>query len=56
MTTVEGMASFEHTITEVSGLRDHYREPSHLVKNKATDHLDDGCRSFIASTRRPRNR
>ena len=42
------MASFEHTITEVSGLRDHYREPSHLVKNKATDHLDDGCRQFIA--------
>lgn len=42
------MASFEHTITEVAGLRDHYREPSHLVKNKATDHLDDGCRSFIA--------
>ena len=36
------MASFEHTITEVSGLRDHYRDPSHLVQNKATDHLDDG--------------
>ena len=41
------MASFEHTITEVSGLRDHYRDPSHLVQNKATDHLDDGCRAFI---------
>lgn len=42
------MSTFEHTITDVAGLRDHYREPSHLVKNKATDHLDDGCRSFIA--------
>lgn len=48
MTTVEGMAPFDNTITDVSGLRDHYREPSDLVRNKATDHLDDGCRSFIA--------
>ncbi len=41
------MASFEHTINEVTGLRDHYRDPSQLVQNKATDHLDDGCRNFI---------
>jgi len=41
------MASFEHTITEVASLRDHYRDPSELVQNKATDHLDVGCREFI---------
>ena len=41
------MASFEHTINEVTGLRDHYRDHSQLVQNKATDHLDDGCRNFI---------
>ena len=41
------MASFEHTITEAAHLRNHYRDPSQLVQNKSTDHLDVGCREFI---------
>lgn len=39
---------FGDVITSVEGLREIYREPHKLAANKATDHLDQGCRDFIA--------
>jgi hypothetical protein len=40
---------FEEVITSRERLRELNKHPSHLVSNKAIDHLDDICRRFIAA-------
>jgi uncharacterized protein len=50
MTTTAARLGFNDVIGTVEALRQHYREPSRVVKEKATDHLDDGCREFIAAS------
>lgn len=39
---------WNHQLTSVADLREHYRQPSHLVQNKGIDHLDEHCVDFIA--------
>jgi PPOX class probable FMN-dependent enzyme len=41
-------AGFADALTDTGQLRDHYREPSRLVRGKITDTLDEHCRDFIA--------
>mgnify|MGYP000668014427 CR=1 FL=1 len=48
MTTTVDNLGFGRVISSVEGLRQHYREPHKLAANKAIDHLDQGCRDFIA--------
>lgn len=40
--------SFDECISDRSGLRSIYREPSKVVVDKAIDHIDEGVRGFIA--------
>ena len=42
--------AFEHTITDVSQLRELYREPGGAAVSKEADGLDDACRGFIAQS------
>lgn len=44
------MAGFSHVLTEPEQLRDHYREPMGGALAKQIDHLDDHCRTFIATS------
>lgn len=41
---------FEEVVTSRERLRELNKLPSHLVSNKAIDHLDDICRRFIAAS------
>ena len=41
-------APFAQTLTSVDQLAELYQAPYKTVANKAIDHLDDGCRRFIA--------
>lgn len=41
--------SFPGSLTSLEQLGQLYRPPSQLVLDKAIDHLDDGCRAFIAT-------
>jgi uncharacterized protein len=40
---------FPRSLTDVSQLAELYRPPHQVVLDKAIDHLDDGCRGFIAA-------
>jgi len=40
--------TFANVLTATAQLADHYRQPSRVVQDKLIDHLDDGCRDFIA--------
>ncbi|MEA2899875.1 MAG: uncharacterized protein QOJ84_5490 [Bradyrhizobium sp.] len=41
--------TFEEVVTTRQRLRELNKHPSHLVNNKAIDHIDEICRSFIAA-------
>jgi PPOX class probable FMN-dependent enzyme len=41
---------FEEVVTSRERLRELNKHPSHLVRNKEIDHLDDICRRFIAAS------
>lgn len=41
---------WSHTLSTEADLREYYREPSVLVKNKSIGHLDEHCRDFIAQS------
>ena len=40
---------FEEVIETRQRLRELNKEPSHRVRNKVIDHIDDHCRRFIAA-------
>ncbi len=42
--------SFEHVLTSVDELADHYRKPSEFVLGKETPVLDQGCIDFIGTS------
>jgi len=44
-------APFSHTVNDVEGLRELYRQPSRLVVDKERPHLDPVTRSFIERSR-----
>lgn len=41
---------FEATLTDIAQLRDHYRDPSRLVLDKAIDHVDERAAAFIGAS------
>lgn len=41
---------FGNAITDLAGLRAHYRAPHELVLRKQIDHVDDAARSFVAAS------
>lgn len=41
-------STFDDCVSDRSGLRSIYLEPSQVVVDKAIDHIDDGVRGFIS--------
>ena len=50
MTTTTTPAPFTHTIADVAGLRELYRQPGKLVANKKTNRVADTTAAFIAAS------
>lgn len=46
----EASPAWAHTLTSEADLREYYRQPSTVVQQKSIDHLDEGCRDFIAQS------